>query len=279
MRLGIKSSDKFMDLLNEKNEIIQKLYMEKMKELTRTVNIKGMLGDSTITEQKTFEPKLIQEFFNDIIKKTPNWNSDNVAVTNNEDIRRIFVKIKSQEGNYLLTCHLSIQFHVLLFYKPDKKVMECQKELSEIIDKTKNSETKLAEYSDKYILEKLKEIGYHDLTHDELFKFFYENDDVLKKIYQEIDEKVENNIQTLLSRKKQLFNELDDLLMEIYQTSSVLIDDSKLVTGEEGFLCSIDLEIFKNKVKEGGIDPKKIPIKVKENLAKKLDELIQIMKI
>ena len=279
MRLGIKSSDEFIQLLNNKNESIQKLFLEKMKELTRTVTVKGMLGDSTIAEQSTFDPILVQEYFNKIIKNLPDWVSRDISITNNEDLRRIFVKFELKEGNYCLSCHMSIQFHVLLFYKPDNNVIEYQKELSEIIDKTKNTETKLAEDSDQYILEKLKEIGYKDLEHKDLFQVFYENDDLRDKIYKEIEGKSESNVQDLLKRKKQLFNELDNLLMEIYQTTSVLIDDSKLVTGEEGCLCSFDLEHFKNNVKEGMFDPKKIPVRVKEKLSERLDEFIKIMKV
>lgn len=279
MRLGIKSSDEFIQLLNNKNESIQKLFLEKMKELTRTVTVKGMLGDSTIAEQNTFDPILVQEYFKKIIKNLPDWVSRDISITNNEDLRRIFVKFELKEGNYLLSCHMSIQFHVLLFYKPDNKVIEYQKELSEIIDKTKNTETKLAEDSDQYILEKLKEIGYKDLEHKDLFQVFYENDDLRDKIYKEIEGKSESNVQDLLKRKKQLFNELDNLLMEIYQTTSVLIDDSKLVTGEEGCLCSFDLEHFKKNVKEGMFDPKKIPVRVKEKLSERLDEFIKIMKV
>jgi len=279
VRLGIKSSDEFIQLLNNKNEIIQKLFLEKMKELTRTVTVKGMLGDSTIAEQNTFDPILVQEYFKKIIKNLPDWVSRDISITNNDDLRRIFVKFELKEGNYLLSCHMSIQFHVLLFYKPDNKVIEYQKELSEIIDKTKNTETKLAEDSDQYIVEKLKEIGYKDLEHKDLFQVFYENDDLRDKIYKEIEGKSESNVQDLLKRKKQLFNELDNLLMEIYQTTSVLIDDSKLVTGEEGCLCSFDLEHFKKNVKEGIFDPKKIPVRVKEKLSERLDEFIKIMKV
>lgn len=278
MRLGIKSSDEFIQLLNNKNESIQKLFLEKMKDLTRTVTVKGMLGDNTIAEQNTFDPILVQEYFKKIIKNLPDWDSRDISITNNEDLRRIFVKFELKEGNYLLSCHMSIQFHVLLFYKPDNKVIEYQKELSEIIDKTKNIETKLAEDSDQYILEKLKEIGFKDLEHKDLFQVFYENDDLLDKIYKEIEGRSESNVQDLLKRKKQLFNELDNLLMEIYQTTSVLIDDSKLVTGEEGSLCSFDLEHFKNSIKEGIFDPKKIPVRVKEKLSERLDEFIKIMK-
>ena len=279
MRLGIKSSDEFIQLLNNKNESIQKLFLEKMKEITKTVSVKGMLGDSTIAEQNTFDPILVQEYFKKIIKNLPDWVSRDISITNNEDLRRIFVKFELKEENYLLSGHMSIQFHVLLFYKPDNKVIEYQKELAEIIDKTKNTETKLAEDNDQYILEKLKKIGYKDLEHKDLFQVFYENDDLRDKIYKEIEGKSESNVQDLLKRKKQLFNELDNLLMEIYQTTSVLIDDSKLVTGEEGCLCSFDLEHFKKNVKEGIFDPKKIPVRVKEKLSERLDEFIKIIKV
>jgi hypothetical protein len=279
VRLGIKSSDGFIQLLNIKNESIQKLFLEKMKDLTKTVTVKGMLGDSTIAEHNTFDPILVQEYFKKIIKNSSDWKSRDISITNNDDLRRIFVKLEVKEGNYLLSCHMSIQFHVLLFYKPDNKVIEYQKELSEIIDKTKNIETKLAEDSEQHILEKLKEVGYKDLEHKDLFQVFYENDNLREKIYEEIEGKIESNVEDLMKRKKQLFNELDNLLIEIYQTSSVLIDDSKLVTGEEGFLCSFDLEHFKNNVKEGLFDPKKIPNRVKEKLTKRLDEFIKIMKL
>jgi len=137
VRLGIKSSDEFIQLLNNKNESIQKLFLEKMKELTRTVTVKGMLGDSTIAEQNTFDPILVQEYFKKIIKNLPDWVSRDITITNNEDLRRIFVKFELKEGNYLLSCHMSIQFHVLLFYKPDNKVIEYQKELSKLLIRQK----------------------------------------------------------------------------------------------------------------------------------------------
>jgi len=67
--------------------------------------------------------------------------------------------------------------------------------------------------------------------------------------------------------------------MECYQTSSVLIDDSKLVTGEEGFLFSLDLEYVKNNVKEGMFNTKKFSGKVKEKLVDRLDEIIKILNV
>jgi len=279
VRLGTNSSDEFIQKLNEKNKKIQEIFLEKMKKVTRTVTVKGMLGDSTIAVQTTFDPMLVQEFFKKIIQNLQNWTTQDMTVTNNEDLRRIFVKFESTDGNYITSGHMSIQFHVLLYYKPDNKVIEFQKELSEIIDKTKNTETNLADEGEQYIIKKLKDLGYDDLEHKDLFELFYENDELRDKIYHDIDGLSDVDVQSLLKRKKQLFDELDNLLMECYQTSAVLIDDSKLVTGEEGFLFSLDLEHVKNNVKEGMFNTKKISEKVKEKLLDRLDEIIKILNI
>jgi len=279
VRLGTNSSDEFIQKLNEKNKKIQEIFLEKMKKATRTVNVKGMLGDSTIAVQTTFDPMLVQEFFKKTIQNLQNWASQDLTVTNNEDLRRIFVKFESTDGNYITSGHMSIQFHVLLYYKPDNKVIEFQKELSEIIDKTKNTETNLAGEGEQYIIKKLKDLGYDDLEHKDLFELFYENDELRDKIYHDIDGLSDVDVQSLLKRKKQLFDDLDNLLMECYQTSAVLIDDSKLVTGEEGFLFSLDLEHVKNNVKQGMFNTKKISEKVKEKLLNRLDEIIKILNI
>jgi len=277
--VGNNTSDVFIQILNEKNKKIQELYFEKMKKATLTVTVKGMLGDSTIAVQSTFDPMLVQTFYEETIKKLQGWATQDITTTNNDDLRRIFVKFESKVENFIMSGHMSIQFHVLLYYKPDNKVIEFQKELSQLIDKTKNTENNLANEGEQYIIEKLKDLGYNDLAHKELFELLYENDELREKIYRDIDEHSDVDVQSLLNRKKQLFDELDNLLMECYQTSSVLIDDSKLVTGEEGFLFSLDLEYVKNNVKEGMFNTKKISEKTKEKLVNRLNEIIKILNV
>jgi len=279
VRLGTNSSDEFIQKLNEKNKKIQELYFEKMKKATLTVTVKGMLGDSTIAVQSTFDPMLVQTFYEETIKKLQGWATQDITTTNNDDLRRIFVKFESKVENFIMSGHMSIQFHVLLYYKPNNKVIEFQKELSQLIDKTKNTENNLANEGEQHIIEKLKDLGYNDLAHKELFELLYENDELREKIYRDIDEHSDVDVQSLLNRKKQLFDELDNLLMECYQTSSVLIDDSKLVTGEEGFLFSLDLEYVKNNVKEGMFNTKKISEKTKEKLVNRLNEIIKILNV
>jgi len=44
VRLGSKSADEFIQILNKKNEIIQQDLLTKIIELTKTVDVKVMMG-------------------------------------------------------------------------------------------------------------------------------------------------------------------------------------------------------------------------------------------
>lgn len=278
MRLGSRSPDEFIQLLNKKNDEIQQELLSKILELTKIVNVKVMMGDSTITEQKTFDPKHVTNYLETLNQKLIDWSIQDVSTTNNEDLRRIFTKFEISEGNYLISGHISLQFHVLLFYKPLQRVIDCQKELAEIVDITKNKETELSDNSDQFVLNKLKEMGYKDFDHQKLFEVFYENEDFSKKVYDEIEKESGEEFKKLTEKKTELFKELDSLLIETYQTSSVLIDDTRLVSGEEGCLCTLDIEFIKNNNREGLFDPRKMSNTAKENILKKLDNLQLIIK-
>ena len=278
MRLNTRSSNEFIQVLNEKNKIIEKRYVSKMKELTKMIDVKVMMGDSTVTEQKTFDPKQVTDYFQEINNGLKDWSLQDVSISNNEDIRRIFTKFEIMEGNYLLSGHVSLQFHVLLYYKPDQRVIDCQKELSTIVDLTKSKEQQISNNSDQFVLHKLKEIGCKDFDYQKLFEVLYENDEFREKVYLEIKKNAGVDFEELSKKKTELFNELDSLLVETYQTTSVLIDDTRLVAGEEGCLCTLDLEFVKNNNREGLFDPKKISDSVKNNILKRLNELEMIIK-
>ncbi|MGB0724818.1 MAG: hypothetical protein ACPGN7_05430, partial [Nitrosopumilus sp.] len=109
--------------------------------------------------------------------------------------------------------------------------------------------------------------------HQKLFEIFYDDEEFSKKIYAEIEEESSQEFKKLTEKKNELIKELDSLLIETYQTSSVLIDDSKLVSGEEGCLCTIDIEFIKNNNREGLFDPRKMSNTVKDNILKKLEQL------
>ena len=277
MRLGSRSSNEFIQLLNNKNESIQKAYLPKIVDMTKMINTKVMMGDSTVTEQKTFDPKLVYEYFQQINDSLKDWSLQDVSITNNQDVRRIFTKFEITEGNYIISGHLSLQFHVLLYYKPEQRVIDCQKELSELVDLTKNEQEQHSDHSDQIVLDKLKEMGYKDFDHQKLFEVFYENDEFREKVFAEIQKDAGVDFQELSEKKTKLFKELDSLLVETYQTSDVLIDDPRLVAGEEGCLLTLDLEFIKNGNREGVFDPRKMSDSVKESITNRLSELEKII--
>jgi hypothetical protein len=277
MRLGTRSSNEYIQLLNRKNDEIQDSFLTKMVDLTKMMDVKVMMGDATITTQKTFEPLQVSNFYQNILKNLKDWSVQEVSISNNDDLRRIFTKFEIREGNYLVSGHMSLQYHVLLYYKPDQRVLQSQKELSEIVDLTKSKEQQLSDNSDGYILTKLKEKGYRDFDYQKLFEIFYENDELREKIYNEIENDIEVDFKDLSNKKTKLFKELDNLLVETYQTSPVLIDETRLITGEEGCLCTFDIEFIRNKTKEGLFDPRKMSDSVKENILQRLDEFSNLL--
>jgi len=278
VRLGTRSSNEFIQQLNQKNEVIQELFLSKMTDLTKMIDVKVMMGDSTVTEQKTFDPKQVTDYFQKINNNLKDWSLQDVSISNNEDVRRIFTKFEIMEGNYLISGHMSLQFHVLLYYTLDQRVIESQKELSKVVDLTKDKEKQFSDNSDQFVLNKLKEMEYKDFDHQKLFEIFYENDKLREKVFSEIEKNEGVDFKELSEKKTKLLNELDSLLIETYQTSPVLIDDPRLITGEEGCLCTIDLEFVKNKNREGLFDPRKMSESVKEKVQSRLNELENIIK-
>jgi len=278
VRLGSRSPNEFIQSLNKQNESIQKSFLSKISELVKMIDTKVMMGDATVTNQKTFDPKLVSDYFQKINSNLKDWNLQDVSISNNEDLRRIFTKFEITEENYLISGHISIQFHVLLYYKPEQRVIDSQKELSEIVDLTKNKEQEMSDNSDQLVLNKLKEKGYKDFDHQKLFEIFYEKDDLREEIMSEIENETGTDFKELSDKKKKLFDELDSLLVETYQIVPVLIDDSRLVSGEEGALCTLDIEFLKNNNREGQFDPRKMSETVKNNISKRLTEFEEIIK-
>jgi len=274
MQIPSKSSDQFIKTMTQKSEKIRSVFLEKIVDSTKSIPIKVMLGDNTLVDQTTFDPALVKLYYQEILKKIPDWKTQGISIVNDKDLRRVFIKSEIQEGNYLLSYHMSLQFHALLYYKPDHRVVEIQKELSEIIDKTKNLETLVSEQGNKMIQEKLKEIGQENVDQQKLFEIFFQNDELANTLVDKIYSSADENFQKLSKRKSDLFNELDNMLIEIYHTSPVMIDEMRMIAAEEGCLCHFDLEHIKKGAKEGNFDSTKISSKVKDSLLKRMDEVL-----
>jgi len=275
MRLGNKTDDEFLIRLNEKNSQIQNIFHEKIEEIAKKYPIDVMMQDGTVKKQDTFDVEKIQQIYNEFTKKLQNWTLEGISSTNDDGIRRNFIKLHTNADECRIYLHFSIQYHVILFYRPNYEVMKKQKELSDFMDKTKKQEGELTQKSDHLIFEKLKAEGYKDLDTQNLFEVFYNDDKIREKIMSEIELQTDGDLQKINQHKENLLKELDNLLLETYQMEPVLIDEARLVTGEEGCLCNIDIERIENDQKTGVFDSKQLSSSTKEKINALIDQVLK----
>ena len=275
MRLGSKTDDEFLIKLNKKNSQIQSIFHEKIKEIAKKHLVDVMMQDGVVKKQETFDVEKIHQVYNGFANRLQDWTLDGISSTNNEGIRRNFIKLNTNADNCKISLHYSIQYHVILFYQPNYKVMKKQKELSDFMDMTKKQEGKLTEKSDHVILEKLRAEGYKDLDTQNLFEIFYNDDKIREKIMNEIELQTDGDLQKISQHKENLLKELDDLLLETYQMEPVLIDEARLVTGEEGCVCNIDIEIIENGQKVSLFDSNQVSSSTKEKISILIEQVLE----
>ena len=274
MRLVNKTDDEFLTKLNEKNEQIQSIFHGKIKEIAKKHLIDVMMQDGTVKKQETFDVEKIHQIYNNIAERLGTWTLEGISTTNDEGIRRNFIKLNTNVDDCIISLHLSIQYHVILFYQPKYEVIKKQKELSDFMDETKKQEDELTEKTDHVILEKLMAKGYKNLNTQNLFEILYKDDKIREKIMNETELQTDGDLQKINQHKENLLKALDDLLLETYQMVPILIDDARLVTGEEGCVCNIDIERIENNQKSGLIDSKKISSGTKEKISALVDQVL-----
>jgi hypothetical protein len=277
VQIPTSNTDSFIKSMSDKAETVRTLFLEHITNLTKKVPVKVMLGDGTVTDQESFDPASIRQFFDDILKKIPTWTNQGVSATTDKDLRRSFIKFEIQEGNYLLSCHMSLQYHALLFYKLDHRVIDIQKELSEISDAIAKLQVQVGPENDKIIQEKLRNSGYQSLDDQKLFEVLFNRDDITKDIVQSIEVSHAEHTK-LVANRDRLFGELDNMLIEVYHTTSVMIDENRLIAAEEGCLCNFNLEYLKNNIRQGNINLSRIADQTKTNLLLHLDSIIEVLK-
>jgi hypothetical protein len=285
MRLPLKGTGNACDLLNPPIESIQQAYLEAISPAIKLQSINAMLGDGTVTQTDTFDPANVRKFYQRLAKgfSENGWSISDVASSETEDLHRLFFQLSKDLEKYHLSGYFGVQFHALPYYKVDKRVIEIQKELSRIADEAGVVFGEMSGAADKALRLELEKKGYADLEFQELFTKMFDDE----KLAQELDSRasaVEQNFpkfEEIRRRKATLFDELNDLLMHLYQTSPVLIDHNKQMQGEEGVTTFFDLEVIKNKksrIRDAFIDPANVTAEWADTLAKELTAVVSIIK-
>lgn len=282
MRLPLKGNDYFTNNLNSTFNKVKDKYFEAIKPQLMMKELSIMLGDGTVSQSDTFEPHKVIAFYQRLINSLQGWTSKGVSRSNTSDLHRVYCQFTQDVGKYHLHGYFGIQFHALPYYRVNKRVIDIQKELAEIADKAAKTFTLIGSRGNDILQEELEKVGCAELGFEELFTKLFEDKELLDDLEVKalIVEKEFPEYEEMHNKKIQLFTELNDLVIETYQTTLVSIDYNKLMQGEEGIVTYFDIEIIKNqktKERDSFINTGIITKELTEQIISKLNEVAKIL--
>lgn len=248
MRLPIKEDDYFAREVNFAFRMVKDTYLLSIMPQIETRKVNAMLGDGSVTQIDSFEPQRVIEFYQRLIGSLKGWVTTGISRSQTDDLHRLYCQFTQAVGQYRIRSYFGIQFHALPYYRVDKRIIEIQKELAMIAGEGGNTFKSMASKGNHIVQKELESIGYAQIGFEDLLAKLFED----KRLVADLEKKVsalENEFpkfEELNNKKKQLFSELHDLLMELYQISPVPIDYNKLMQGEEGVATYFDIEKVKS---------------------------------
>jgi hypothetical protein len=278
VRLPLKGDDFFCRQVNAAAEKVQEAYFKAIKPAIVMHQANAMLGDGTVTQVGTFDPQKVQSLYQQLANALEDWTFSGIMKAATEDLHRLYSQFTKEADKFYISGYFGIQFHVLPYYKVDKRVLEIQKELAKISDKTASVLSIMTSTADRMLAEELEKRDYANLGFEELFAKIFDDE----RLVEELNKKVAAiqsqfpEFEETRNKKTKLFSQLNDLVMKFYQTSPVPIDYNRLMQGEEGVTNYFDIEVTKNKKmkkREAFLDTIKMPKKAAEMVTGELDNV------
>ncbi|TLX86242.1 MAG: hypothetical protein E6L04_03810 [Thaumarchaeota archaeon] len=281
MRIPNNENDDFSKKLNGYYADIENIYLESMKPHLTTREVDVMLQDGTITKSTTFDPESVIGFYQSFLKNLKNWEVSNIQETTGES-NRIYCQISTILDNYAIRGYFGIQFNVLPYYKPDKQVIQIQRELFDISVKNSTLLESAANIGNNAIKQELKNMALDELEFEDLFERLLQNQELIVRLEDKIKnvERLYPELDGAEKKKNSLILGLDNLIIKLYQISPTLIDYNRLMQGEEGIIVYFDIETKvdtkrKNSNKSVNIERMKSPTKKKiSELFKEIDSVL-----
>jgi hypothetical protein len=284
MRLPLKGDDYFSTQVNDAFAKIQEGFLEAVKPAIIMKKSNAMLADGTVTQTDTFDPQNVQTFYQRLTNRMGGWLAGGISKSVTDDLHRLFCQFNKDVGKrYYISGYFGIQFHALPYYKVDKRVIEIQKELAKLADEATVLYEGIRDNTDKVLGQELEKQGLANMEFEGLFSKLFEDE----KLEQELNKKAETvamqfpDFQKIGKRKSLLFAELNDLMIELYQTSDASIDYNRLMQGEEGICTYFDLELLKVNKKtvsrEAMFETKKIPKADADRVYKELESVAKAL--
>lgn len=235
MRLPIKEKEKdfkLVKILNSINNDLRDIFEITLKKDLETVNIKVMLADFTIIQTNTFDPnKVLNYFFNKEkeISKLKSYKIVPVQLTKTDDLHRIFFQLSIEIEKFYFFIYMGIQFHALLYYKPDKEVINIYKRIRQLEEINFDIKKEISKRGDLLIQQELEKLGYKEISNTELFEELFTKQDLSERLSHSAV-KVEESFPQLKQNTKlieTLKKDLENFTIEIYQINQASIDSNK----------------------------------------------------
>jgi hypothetical protein len=282
MRFPIKDNNYFAKKVNFAFENIRSMYLEAIKPQLLMKKVNVMLGDGSITQSHTFEPDKVISFFQCLIDSLKEWSTTGILSSNTDDLRRIYCQFTQEVGKYHLYGYFGIQFHALPYYITDKRIIQIQRELANIVDKANETFKLISGKGNDMIHKELESAGNAEIGFEEFFIKLFEDKNLLERLERKalLIEEGFPEFKGMHNREIQLLAELDKLVIELYQISPVAMDYDKLMQGEEGVTTYFDFEVIKNKKtkeRDSYVDTKRIDVESTEQIVHKLSEVARML--
>jgi hypothetical protein len=257
MRLPLKDTNN--SNIQEINSIYYRVgecFLRSLSPMISMHEVNVMLADGTVTQSPTFDLERVSKFYEHMMLSLSGWQSSGISQSKIEDLNRIYCEFRKSVGKYDIKGYFGVQFHTLPYYQVNKKVLDIQKKLRDLEEEGFQYYSKISQQANDMIKDELTSKGLGNTSEDELFKKLLENDGLYSELVKKA-ESIESEFPQFLNldhQRKSLVKELENLVIDLYQVSPVLIDYNKLMQGEVGVVMYVDVGTIKNE-KTATIDP------------------------
>jgi len=275
MRIPNKLTDDFSITLNSIHRNVNQLYLDGISKQVQMQKVNVMLGDASITQQDTFEPQKVALFLEMLSRHLKTWSSQGIAKTDTDDLRRLHVQFTTQVDKFHLSCYVALQYHALPFYKCDDRIIKIKKQLIEIDEKVAQLKPTIEGKENLMLEQELTKRGKSGLNFEELLETMYNDEKLFSELVQKVDDLHKNypEYYQAAERRGKLLVELNDMVVELYKMKYALIDQNKMMQGEEGLALHFDLEVVSKDERGGNISVDKIVPRSKEEIIQRFREI------
>lgn len=185
MRIPNNADNDFAKKLNQYFAEIEDFYLQGMKQALTTTEVNVMLQDGSVTKTMTFDPQLVIRYYRSFLKDLKNWEAGDIQETTG-DLNRIYCQISANLDSHVIKGFLGIQYHILPYYKPDKQVIQIQKELIDLSINNSSQLESVANIGNNTIKQELKNMALDELAFEDLFEKLLDNQELTSKLEHKI---------------------------------------------------------------------------------------------